>query len=72
MTAGNYIRGKGYTQDKPKEQLEEDQVNIMKSGAYGAFVHGLEDEFLGENIGITSILVYTIQIYPYFCFSFLL
>ena len=47
MTTGNYVRGKGWTQDKPKEQLEEDQVNIMKSGAYGAFVHGLEDEYLG-------------------------
>lgn len=54
VATGNYIRGKGYTQDKPKEQLEEDQVNIMKSGAYGAFVHGLEDEFLGKTFFITK------------------
>lgn len=60
MSAGTYVRGKGYTHDRPKEQLDEDQVNIMKSGAYGAFVHGLEDEFLGNTFlkTFSSLVMY--------------
>lgn len=57
IATGTWVKGKGYTQDKAKEQLEEDQVNIMKSGAYGAFVHGLEDEYLGKKVENFSRLV---------------
>lgn len=62
VSAGTYVRGKGYTHDRPKEQLDEDQVNIMKSGAYGAFVHGLEDEFLEvRSASIDSICMLAVK-----------
>lgn len=41
---------KKWADDAPREAIDADQINLMSSGACGAFVHGLEDEFLGKDV----------------------
>lgn len=38
------------TKDTPQEMLDAQQVSLVSTGASGAFLHGLEDEFLGNYI----------------------
>lgn len=38
------------TKDTPQEMLDAHEVSLVSSGASGAFLHGLEDEFLGNII----------------------
>ncbi len=40
------VLGNKWADDKPREELDPENVNVMSFGACGAFVHGLEDEFL--------------------------
>lgn len=47
MTSGEWASGKKWADDAPRELVDADSVNLMSSGACGAFVHGLEDEYLG-------------------------
>ncbi|XP_039300674.1 integrator complex subunit 4-like, partial [Nilaparvata lugens] len=47
VTSGEWASGKKWADDAPRgEAVDADQVNLIHSGACGAFVHGLEDEFL--------------------------
>ncbi|KAL3280766.1 hypothetical protein HHI36_003998 [Cryptolaemus montrouzieri] len=46
VTSGEWASGKKWADDAPREVLDADSINLMNSGACGAFVHGLEDEFL--------------------------
>uniref|UniRef100_A0A1B6E309 Integrator complex subunit 4 n=1 Tax=Clastoptera arizonana TaxID=38151 RepID=A0A1B6E309_9HEMI len=46
VTSGEWASGNKWADDAPREVLDADQINLMSSGACGAFVHGLEDEFL--------------------------
>ncbi|KAI5745495.1 hypothetical protein M8J76_011490 [Diaphorina citri] len=46
VTSGEWSSGKKWMDDAPQEVIDADQINLMSSGACGAFVHGLEDEFL--------------------------
>lgn len=48
VTSGEWASGKKWADDAPREVLDADNINLMSSGACGAFVHGLEDEFLGK------------------------
>lgn len=48
VASGEWSSGKRWADDAPKEQVEADSVSVINTGACGAFVHGLEDEFLGE------------------------
>lgn len=36
------------TKDTPQEMLDAQQVSLVSTGASGAYLHGLEDEFLGN------------------------
>lgn len=47
VTSGEWASGKKWADDAPREVLDADSISLMSSGACGAFVHGLEDEFLG-------------------------
>lgn len=38
------------TKDVPQELLDAQQVSLVSTGASGAYLHGLEDEFLGNSI----------------------
>lgn len=44
--SGEWSSGKKWADDAPKEQVNTESVSLMASGACGALVHGLEDEFL--------------------------
>ncbi|XP_071440620.1 integrator complex subunit 4 [Hetaerina americana] len=47
VTSGEWSTGKRWADDIPREMVDADSVNLLgSSGACGAFVHGLEDEFL--------------------------
>jgi len=46
VTSGEWASGSRWADDKPRENLSADSVSLIHSGACGAFVHGLEDEFL--------------------------
>ena len=47
MTSGEWASGARWADDKPRENLDAESVSLIHSGACGAFVHGLEDEFMG-------------------------
>ena len=47
VSSGEWSSGKRWADDAPKEAVDADTVSVIESGACGAFVHGLEDEFLG-------------------------
>lgn len=45
--SGEWSTGQKWADDAPKEVVDAEAVSLISSGACGAFVHGLEDEFLG-------------------------
>ena len=47
VRAGEWSTGNAWADDAPKELIDADSVSLISSGAAGAFVHGLEDEFQG-------------------------
>ncbi|XP_063238689.1 integrator complex subunit 4 isoform X6 [Bacillus rossius redtenbacheri] len=46
MTSGEWSSGKKWADDNPREMIDADSVDLMSSGSCGAFVQGLEDEYL--------------------------
>ncbi|XP_053670022.1 integrator complex subunit 4 [Anopheles nili] len=46
FASGEWSSGKKWADDAPKEIISADSVSLMASGACGALVQGLEDEFL--------------------------
>ncbi|EFX70011.1 hypothetical protein DAPPUDRAFT_328539 [Daphnia pulex] len=46
VTSGEWASGARWADDKPRENLDAESVSLIHSGACGAFVHGLEDEFM--------------------------
>lgn len=44
--SGDWATGKKWADDAPKEKVNVATVSLIASGACGALVHGLEDEFL--------------------------
>ncbi|XP_076056022.1 integrator complex subunit 4 [Oratosquilla oratoria] len=56
VSQGEWSSGKTWADDAPKEHLDADAVSLITNGACGAFVHGLEDEFLEvRNASLDSI-----------------
>lgn len=47
FNSGEFSSGRKWADDAPKERLDTNTVNLIASGACGAFVHGLEDEMFG-------------------------
>ena len=47
FSAGEWSTGQKWADDAPKEDVNPNTVNLLSIGACGAFIHGLEDEFLG-------------------------
>lgn len=46
-SSGEFSSGRKWGDDAPREELDTEAVNLIESGACGAFVHGLEDEMYG-------------------------
>lgn len=45
-SVGSWSTGRNWGDGNKQEELAPDEVSLMSSGACGAFVHGLEDEYL--------------------------
>ncbi|XP_043657919.1 integrator complex subunit 4 [Drosophila teissieri] len=46
VASGEWSSGKRWADDAPQEHLDARSISIIASGACGALIHGLEDEFL--------------------------
>ncbi|CAG5126191.1 unnamed protein product, partial [Candidula unifasciata] len=46
FASGEWSTGQKWADDAPKEELDPESINLLSIGACGAFIHGLEDEFL--------------------------
>uniref|UniRef100_A0A8C4E5X7 Integrator complex subunit 4 n=1 Tax=Dicentrarchus labrax TaxID=13489 RepID=A0A8C4E5X7_DICLA len=56
FTSGEFSSGRKWADDAPKEKLDTNTVNLIASGACGAFVHGLEDEMFEVRIAAVEAL----------------
>ncbi|XP_035535875.1 integrator complex subunit 4 [Morone saxatilis] len=56
FTSGEFSCGRKWADDAPKEKLDTNTVNLIASGACGAFVHGLEDEMFEVRIAAVEAL----------------
>lgn len=74
FTSGEFSSGRKWADDAPKEKLDTNTVNLMASGACGAFVHGLEDEMFEVRIAAVEALCQLARSSPSFaekCLDFL-
>ncbi|CAH2225564.1 integrator complex subunit 4 isoform X1 [Pelobates cultripes] len=55
-SSGEFSSGRKWGDDTPKEELDTGAVNLIESGACGAFVHGLEDEMYEVRIAAVESL----------------
>ena len=66
VVRGEWSSGKKWGDDAPKEELHADTVSLMSSGACGAFVHGLEDEFLEVRAAALQSMTELATLHPHF------
>ncbi|XP_034024940.1 integrator complex subunit 4 isoform X2 [Thalassophryne amazonica] len=74
FTSGEFSSGRKWADDAPKEKLDTNTVNLIASGACGAFVHGLEDEMYEVRIAAVEALCQLARSSPSFaekCLDFL-
>ncbi|XP_063807366.1 integrator complex subunit 4 isoform X2 [Pseudophryne corroboree] len=55
-SSGEFSSGRKWGDDAPREELDTEAVNLIESGACGAFVHGLEDEMYEVRIAAVESL----------------
>nr|KAF6465561.1 integrator complex subunit 4 [Rousettus aegyptiacus] len=73
-SSGEFSSGRKWGDDAPKEEVDTGAVNLIESGACGAFVHGLEDEMYEVRIAAVEALCMLAQSSPSFaekCLDFL-
>ncbi|XP_068173263.1 integrator complex subunit 4 [Antennarius striatus] len=74
FASGEFSSGRKWADDAPKEKLDSNTVNLIASGACGAFVHGLEDELFEVRIAAVEALCKLARSSPSFaekCLDFL-
>ncbi|CAI5773500.1 integrator complex subunit 4 isoform X1 [Podarcis lilfordi] len=74
FSSGEFSSGRKWGDDAPKEEVDTGAVNLIESGACGAFVHGLEDEMYEVRIAAVEALCMLAQSSPSFaekCLDFL-
>uniref|UniRef100_A0A672GY34 Integrator complex subunit 4 n=1 Tax=Salarias fasciatus TaxID=181472 RepID=A0A672GY34_SALFA len=74
FASGEFSSGRKWADDAPKEKLDSNTVNLIASGACGAFVHGLEDEMFEVRIAAVEALCRLARSSPGFaekCLDFL-
>ncbi|XP_070605616.1 integrator complex subunit 4 isoform X1 [Erythrolamprus reginae] len=73
-SSGEFSSGRKWGDDAPKEEIDSGAVNLIESGACGAFVHGLEDEMYEVRMAAVEALCMLAQSSPSFaekCLDFL-
>ncbi|XP_062861171.1 integrator complex subunit 4 [Trichomycterus rosablanca] len=73
-TSGEFSSGRRWADDAPREKVDTSGVNLIDSGACGAFVHGLEDEMYEVRIAAVEALCSLAMSSPSFaekCLDFL-
>ncbi|GLH06977.1 Integrator complex subunit 4 [Gryllus bimaculatus] len=56
VTSGEWSSGKMWADDAPREMVDAESVSLISTGSCGAFVHGLEDEFMEvRNASVESL-----------------
>ncbi|XP_073468906.1 integrator complex subunit 4 [Aquarana catesbeiana] len=73
-SSGEFSSGRKWGDDAPREELDTEAVNLIESGACGAFVHGLEDEMYEVRIAAVESLCLLARSSPPFaekCLDFL-
>ncbi|KAI8126837.1 Integrator complex subunit 4 [Lucilia cuprina] len=74
VASGEWSSGKRWADDAPQEQLDTNTISLIASGACGALVHGLEDEFLEVRIATVDSMCKLALKHPDFavtCLDFL-
>lgn len=62
VASGEWSSGKKWADDAPREEVDAESVNLLALGACGAFIHGLEDEFLAvRSASIDSLTALSIK-----------
>ena len=69
FTSGEWSTGNKWADDKPRENVDGEAINLITSGACGAFVHGLEDEYLGELCLLLTDMLIKVTIYRIIVFK---
>ncbi|RWS31998.1 integrator complex subunit-like protein [Leptotrombidium deliense] len=65
-SAGEWSSGRKWADDAPHEELCPDTINLMDIGACGAFIHGLEDEFMEVRMATLEALCKLAIAFPQF------
>ena len=65
--SGEFSSGRKWADDAPKEKVDTSAVNLIASGACGAFVHGLEDEMYGKSACVSVSLFGVVSVCVMFC-----
>ncbi|KAL9881613.1 integrator complex subunit 4-like [Glossina fuscipes] len=74
VASGEWSSGKRWGDDAPQEQLDTATISLIASGACGALVHGLEDEFMEVRIATVDSMCKLALRHPDFavtCLDFL-
>ena len=50
ILSADWSSGATWVDDKPQEDVDEENICLMHNGSCAAFIHGLEDEFSGNNL----------------------
>lgn len=66
FVSGEWSSGKKWADDAPKEYVKAQDVSLMESGACGALVHGLEDEYLEVRTASLESLCKLAMEHPHF------
>ncbi|CRK98495.1 CLUMA_CG011852, isoform A [Clunio marinus] len=65
-TSGEWSSGRKWADDAPQEYINSDSISLIESGACGALVQGLEDEFLEVRMASVNALCQLALINPPF------
>lgn len=65
--AGEWSSGKKWADDAPQGDIQPESITLMDIGACGAFIHGLEDEFMQVRMATLNSISKLAELFP--CFA---
>ena len=64
--AGEWSSGKKWADDAPQGDIQPEAITLMDIGACGAFIHGLEDEFMQVRMATLNSISKLAELFPSF------